>query len=371
MRVLVGFIWDGKSGGIDAYLMAFARVARDEGVNLDFLTNDYCEELALELEDMGHRLFEIATLHDRASQRRTIRLLCGQNSYDAAYFNISTALMYPVVKDARDAGVPKIAVHSHATGSNQESNVRELLFNAANTVLRGRLRRCATHKFACSEDSARWLFGEGCEPAGRVLFVPNPVDSDKFAYDARVRTSVREELGLEDRFVVGSVTAMRKVKNPWLLVDAFAVFARNRHNAHLLVVGGGNLLSELEGYAARVLKPGSYSLLGKRQDVSELLQAFDVFVLTSKREGMPISVLEAQVAGLPCLLSHGAAGSAVLEGADVFVMREAASSEEWAARLEELALSFDARERRPFFAEARRAGFCSSSPKAVLDRLRD
>lgn len=370
MRILVGFIWDGKSGGIDAYLMAFARVAHKEGVSLDFLTNEYCEDLAGNLGGMGHRLFEIATLHDRASQRATIVSLCKENAYDAAYFNISTALMYPVVKDAKDAGIPKIAVHAHATGSNQSSAGRELVFDFLNYAVRGRLRKVTTHPFACSKAAAKWLFGERCEPEGSVVFVPNPVDVGKYKYDQQARTAMRERLGLEDKLVVGSVTAMKEVKNPWLLVDLFAEFSKGRPNAHLLVMGGGDLYPAVEEYASNALKPGSYSLLGKRQDIPDLLQALDAFVLTSKREGMPISILEAQVAGLPCLLSNGIPQDVVVDGSHVSRMKKDSSAKDWATELNRLISNFDPGNRKTLASEAKQAGFHADSPRMILDRLR-
>ena len=370
MRILTGFIWDGKSGGIDAYLMAFSRVARDESVQLDFLTNEYCDDLAAELNAMGHRLFEIATLRNRVSQKRTIRLLCEQNSYDAAYFNISTALMYPVVKDALDAGVPKIAVHSHATGSNQSSRTKELLFDLLNYAMRGKLRRCATHRFACSRLAALWLFGDECESAGNVAFVPNPIDVHKFAYNPRGRAAIRRDLGLEGKLVVGSVTAMKTVKNPWLLIDMFAEFCKTCPRAHLLVVGDGAFMAEVEKHAACVLEGGSYRLLGKRDNIPELLQAFDAFVLPSKKEGMPISVLEAQAAGLPCLLSEGVPEEVIVEGPIAKRVRVNAPAKEWAAELASLLLRSNAAPRRSFDEEVASAGFDASSPRLVLDRLR-
>lgn len=370
MRILVGFIWDGKSGGIDAYLMAFARVARDEGVNLDFLTNEYCEDLANELDHLGHRLHEIATLHDRGSQRSTIFALCEENTYDAAYFNISTALMYPVVKDAKDAGIPRIAVHSHATGSNQPSAWREIVFDLLNYVMRGRLRKATTHPFTCSNAAAEWLFGEGCEPEGSVVFVPNPVDVSIFKFDQQSRAAVRERLGLADKLVIGSVTAMKEVKNPWLLVGLFAEFAKDHPDAHLLVMGGGDLFPAVEEYATSVLRPGSFSLLGKRHDIPNLLQALDAFVLTSKREGMPISVLEAQVAGLPCLLSTGIPRDVVVEGSCVSRMKKGSSAKDWAVELSRLISNFDAKNRKSLASEVEQAGFRADSPRMILDRLR-
>lgn len=369
MRILTGFIWDGKSGGIDAYLMAFARVARDEGVQLDFLTNEYCEELAAELDSMGHRLFEIATLRNRASQKRTIQSLCKQNSYDAAYFNISTALMYPVVKDARDAGVPKIAVHSHATDVDTEKYWTTFILRGLNMLLRRKLSRLTTHRFSCSDQASGWLFGEGGPSA---IFIPNPVELSGCRYNSEIRLKMRQKLSLGDCFVVGSVTAMKAVKNPYMLIEAFAAFQKNCPKSHLLIVGDGGLRDEVEGYAKRRLQEQSVSFLGKRSDVGDLLQAFDVFLLTSKKEGLSIAAIEAQVAGLPCLLSSGVPLEAIVSADLVKRVPQGSSAEDWASEIAKICRGWEKEASRcSREEEAASRGFSDESPRKALDLMRN
>lgn len=370
MRILVGFIWDGKSGGIDAYLMAFARVARDEGVNLDFLTNEHCEELGSELDGMGHRLYEIATLHDRSSQRATIFSLCEKNGYDAAYFNVSTALMYPVIKDAKDAGVPKVVVHSHAAGVDRDDVLSRLLFDAANAMFRLPLRGIASDCLACSSSAAAWLFGSQYAISGAVSIVPNPVNVEECEFDADTRALVREKMALSDKFVVGSVTAMKKIKNPYLLIDAFGAFAKTCPEAHLLVVGEGELYGETLGYAKDRLSADSFTFLGKREDVGDLLQSFDVFALTSVREGLSIAAIEAQVSGLPCVLSFGIPDEAVVSRELAVRMPKGCSARVWAEAFADVYRGWKSGvERRSYREDAVNAGYSPESPKKVLEVL--
>lgn len=369
MRILVGFIWDGKSGGIDAYLMAFARVARDEGVNLDFLTNEHCEELASELDGMGHRLYEIATLHDRASQRATIFSLCEKNGYEAAYFNVSTALMYPVVKDVRDAGVSKIAVHSHASAVDVPSKWKQLVLGLANRVMQKRISDCATYRFACSRSAATWLFGT-LRGSDGVVIVPNPVDVERCIYDHERRSEIRRTMGLDGKFVVGSVTAMKRVKNPHLLIDSFAVFSKKCTETHLLVVGGGELQDEVLRYANCKLESGSFSFLGKREDVGDLLQAFDAFALTSEKEGLSIAAIEAQVAGLPCVLSSGVPDEAIVVPELVFRLPKNAPAQQWSEAFSNCREEWQSgSERRSRHQEVVCAGYAPSAPRKAMSYL--
>lgn len=193
-RLLTGFVWDGTCGGIDAYLVAFARAAAREGVRVDFLTNERSDAFAEELSRMGHGLYEIATLHDLPSQQATIAALHGENGYDAAYFNVSTALMLPAAKAALRAGVERVVVHAHAAGLDEASLARRAVLRAGNALCRPALRRAASLRVACSRDAGRWVFGGRAVREGAVSVVPNPVDARACAFDGQARMRVRGEL---------------------------------------------------------------------------------------------------------------------------------------------------------------------------------
>lgn len=370
--MLTGFIWDGKSGGIDACLTAFAQAATREGIHIDFLTNSYSESLAQELEVMGHRLFEIATLRDRASQKAAIAELCRNTLYDAAYFNVSTALMYPVVRDARKAGVRKIVVHAHAAGNDQANIFKRVLFDALNSLLRCPLRKVSTHMLACSREAACWLFGEGAVRQGAVRIVANPVDAYRCSYDERIRQWKREELGLADKLVIGSVTAMKEVKNPFLLIDIFSAVYEQRPDAFLAVVGGGELSDAVKKYAEEKLVAGSYAFFGLRQDVPELLQAFDAFILPSRKEGLSIATIEAQSAGLPCVVSSGVPLEAIVVPELGRQVPLSSSVETWRdVVLDVMSEGLSEASARKSYAEVlEQAGYSLKAPEKILDMIK-
>lgn len=314
-RLLTGFVWDGTCGGIDAYLVAFARAAAREGVRVDFLTNERSDAFAEELSRMGHGLYEIATLHDLPSQQATIAALHGENGYDAAYFNVSTALMLPAAKAALRAGVERVVVHAHAAGLDEASLARRAVLRAGNALCRPALRRAASLRVACSRDAGRWVFGGRAVREGAVSVVPNPVDARACAFDGQARMRVRGELGLDGRFVVGSVTAMKAIKNPLFLVDAFRKLLASRGDAVLVVVGDGEMAGEVRAHAERLLPAETYRFMGKRDDVPALLQAFDAFVLPSW-QGRPFDRRDRGPGGRPAL--RGERGRARRGGGGAF-----------------------------------------------------
>ena len=244
--------------------------------------------------------------------------------------------MLPVAKAARSAGIAHVVVHAHAAGVDEASWLRRMAFVAGNAVCRPALRRTASLHIACSRAAARWLFGGGALRAGMVHVVPNPVDARACAFDSGVRSLVRDELGVEGRFVVGSVTAMKPVKNPLFLVDVFAELLALRADAVLVVAGGGEMENEVHAHAERTLPASAYRLVGKRDDIPALLQAFDAFVLPSHREGLSISTIEAQAAGLPCVVSEGVPEEAVAVPGLVRRFPLSAGARAWACELARL-----------------------------------
>ena len=103
--------------------------------------------------------------------------------------------------------------------------------------------------------------------------------------------------------IIGTATAFMPYKNPLYLFDVFAEYLKLNDNSFLVFAGDGPMRSEVEQYAAKILPKSKYKLLGMRKDIPELLQAYDAFVLPSKNEGLPLCILEAQAADLPCLMA--------------------------------------------------------------------
>jgi len=134
----------------------------------------------------------------------------------------------------------------------------------------------------------------------RVDLVRSGISIEKYRGAPADRDRQRRALGLpEGAAVVGSVGNFKPQKGPMELLKAFALVARQVPEAHLVVAGDGPLRGEFEeGVRAHGLED-RVRLLGWRRDVPGLLQAFDVFLLTSLWEGLPRSLLQARAAGLP------------------------------------------------------------------------
>jgi len=195
---------------------------------------------------------------------------------------------------ARLAGLTVRIVHSH--------NVHNL--SLARTMPRPFLRFFATHWLACSLKAGRSLFGQHAfDEKNRAFLFPNAFNLELFRFNPEIRLRVRDELNLGNMFVLLHVARLHPQKNQGFLLEAFSLAVKTRPEMILLIAGDGKLRAELEKKASDLQIIDKVRFLGVRKDVSDLLQAADIFVLPSLYEGLGIVAIEAQTAGLPCLLS--------------------------------------------------------------------
>jgi len=198
---------------------------------------------------------------------------------------------------AKKHGV-KTIIHSHSTSNGTGAAAM------AKNALQYPLKKQADVLMACSTEAGLWLYGEKAVKSDKYVFMPNAVDLDRFRFKEENRSMLRKKLGLEDRFVVGHVGRFMGDKNHVFLIEAFAKLKASRPEASLLLVGDGDLQRTVAMKAVELGVAEDVILTGNRNDIPELLSAMDVFAFPSIREGLPVTLIEAQAAGLPCLVSE-------------------------------------------------------------------
>lgn len=302
-KVLIGFFMDGKAGGIDKYLLNFLEVVSEENVHMDFLTNEIDGELKDKLQSYHSRLFAVANLKHPLKQYAQVRRILRKGKYDAIYLNISTAIDCIAAIASKHEKVPKRIIHSHSSGNDCENAVKRLVFDLIHSVCRLFLWRNGTHFYGCSEKAGEWLFPKRivCSEKFRVIY--NAVDRKIFQYDEAVRKEVREELGIEDKFVIGHVGNFCYQKNHEFIIDVFEEVLKRNPKAELLLVGKGVRFADIQEKVKQKGMEHSVQFLGWIQDVDRVFQAMDLFLLPSNFEGLGIVGIEAQCIGLPCVMS--------------------------------------------------------------------
>lgn len=156
-------------------------------------------------------------------------------------------------------------------------------------------------RIAVSEDVRHLRIENECIPPHKIITIPNGVDMTRFGQSFN-RECIRSGLGIEsNNFVVGTVGRLTSAKAYNVLIDAFEIVNKRIKNSILLFVGDGEMKTDLEKYVAKKEIEKHVCFLGARSDIPELLSVFDVFVLSSDREGLPVALLEAMAAGVPVI----------------------------------------------------------------------
>ena len=230
---------------------------------------------------------------------RNLKQLIRKGGYEAVHIHGDVAyklLVYSVA--ARLAGVKTILLHSHASGT--DGNHRGLK-RKLHMASRRFLKWTGTGYVSCSDLAADWMFPN--VKTRKITIIHNGVDLDKFRFDPVKRAAVRSEWGLEDAFVLGHVGRFEYQKNHTYLVDIFAAVRDRVPDARLFLVGEGSLQDEMRKKVEDLGLSDRVIFAGLSREVEKLLSGFDVFVLPSHFEGLPIVGVEAQAAGLPVLFA--------------------------------------------------------------------
>ena len=192
----------------------------------------------------------------------------------------------------------KTIVHSHSTSNG--SGIKSV----AKIILQYPLRYEADYFFGCSLKAGEWLFGKKIVQSDRYFTIKNAIDTQKYFFNRKQRSILRNQLRIEEDVTVFiHVGRLHEAKNHIFLLHVFAMLIKEIPNSMLLLVGDGELSSEIEKQIEQLNLKSYVKMLGARTDIPDILNAADVFLFPSKWEGLPVTVVEAQASGLPCLVS--------------------------------------------------------------------
>ena len=277
-------------GGLTTVMMNYFRNMDRSGLQIDFASiNEVDEESLAELHAAGSRYFNLGDRKkDLPGYMRNLHKLLRREKYDVLHVNGNSATMAFDLLPGCACRVPVRIAHGHTTKSS---------YPKAHKVLWPLFKRSYTHGIVTSTAAGDWLFVRD------YTVMNNAIDIGHYGFSQEARDRVRKEYGLEDKFVVGNVGKLNPPKNHTFLLDIFKEILSRRDNAVLMIAGGGETEGALRQKCKDLGIEDSVIFLGMLDDTSDVLQAFDVFVFTSKFEGLGMVLIEAQAAGLECLSS--------------------------------------------------------------------
>ncbi len=206
-----------------------------------------------------------------------------------------------IAPQAKKAGIKKIAVHCHSSEFSLNGNAKR------NKILSLYSKYFVKNKLACSKLAGDFWYGNK-----KFSIINNAIDCEKFRFDEKERVEKRKELNLENSLVICHIGKTDiPQKNHAFLLSVFSEVKKSVENSKLLLIGA----EQTEEYSSLCRELGisdSVCFLGTRSDVENLLNAADLFLFPSTKEGLPVSVIEAQASGLPVLMSDSVSEEAVV-----------------------------------------------------------
>lgn len=284
-----------QSGGLETFIMNIYRKIDKSTFQFDFLVHykepKFYDE---EIERLGGKIFRFSLRDDNNIFKYIIGLdnfFKEHNEYKIVHCHMAS-IGFLVFLIAKKNGIKIRIAHSH------NSDTEKTLKGFIKSIMIKPYKYLSTHRFACSEDAGKFLFGKK-----NFEIIENAIDIDKFKFDEETRIKVRKELNVQNKFVLGHIGRFCDQKNHDFLIDVFYELYQLDKNLELLLIGDGELKEKIKEKIKKLELEKSVILLENRKDVNELYQVMDYFLFPSKFEGLGIVLIEAQAAGLNVIAS--------------------------------------------------------------------
>lgn len=290
--------------GAETMVMNLYRAIDRTEFQFDFLVyNTAHQDYEDEICELGGRVFHFPlkfdVLHCFSSINKIRDLIKKFGPYSNIHIATFNNSAFPLLACLGLRDVKRI-VHSHSTSNGLNANVIKRCYN---NITRTIIKALSQVNLACGEEAGEYLFGRNFLKEGGIV-INNSVDVNRFYYvDSESVDRLRESMGIGCELVIGSVARFHPVKNHRKMIEIAKKLKENNVNFKMIFVGEGDTMPEIKTEVKTYDLENNILFLGTRSDIPELLNTFDVFLMPSIFEGNPVTLIEAQAAGLNCVIS--------------------------------------------------------------------
>ncbi len=297
-------------GGAESMIMNYYREIDKTKLQFDFLVHRLEKgDFEKEINELGGKVYRLSPINPLfpAKYYNELRSFFKKhNYYKVVHSHLNTFSTFPL-KIAKEFEIPCRIAHAHIAIekinlknilTNKES-ISETLKKIIKLQLKKRIHKNATHYFSCGEKAGKWLFGSETS----FIKMNNAIDTQKFIVNEKKSKEYRTKFNLEDNLIIGHVGRFNSQKNHSYLLNVFQELLHKKNNCELILVGDGYFKNKLINEAKSLKIEKKVHFLGVRSDIPELFQMMDIFVFPSFYEGLPVTLIEAQAAGLQILAS--------------------------------------------------------------------
>lgn len=334
VRVLQVLDFINHNSGVSAVVMNYYTHLTRERVSCDFLLYESAEhDLEEQIIANGSKIYlmgQPSGSNLTECEKRVEKFFAEHaREYDVVHVHIPNAA-FIVLRMAKKYGVPVRILHSHnARGADGTlKKIRNFVLNKWGISY-------ANYYMACSQKAGVYLFGKRKVKQGKVVVLNNAIELEKYQYNSENREKLRGELGVGDELILGHVGRFSEQKNHSGLIEIFAKLQERGVPGKLLLLGDGSLRPQIEQLAREKGVFENVIFQGIVSNVEEYMSVMDVFLLPSLYEGLPVVCVEAQAAGLPCIVSANVTREIALTDRVEFIENEKIS--QWCDEIEQLA----------------------------------
>lgn len=291
-----------NKGGVESYIQNLCQELRPEKFEIIYSAPD------IELE--GTVWNPPANRHNFLKYYTFWMSFYRANHFDAVYYNTCDVVSIDQLRFAKASGVPVRIIHSHNTGNQQGINRRMSLFHRlSEKCSRKVLDKYATHFLACSQGAGEWMF-DGIP----FKVIRNGISLPKYRYNEKSRKAIQDTLHIQNEKLIGVIGRLAPQKNPLFTVEVLKKVLKNHKDYSAVFVGDGELRTETEEAVRAAGLQDQVHFVGTVDNVNEWMSAVDCLLMPSLFEGLPFVLVEAQAAGLPCVVSSAVSEEANISG---------------------------------------------------------
>ncbi len=292
-------------GGVERVIFEYIRciMKKHNDITFDFIFHFDSFSLEKDIKEMGCNVIYLPSRKDNYKlYKNALSALFDENDYNAVWGNYCGLTNIDLLKIAKKHNIPVRIAHSHVTKLYWGSRIASVIGPVLHHINKFILPNFTTDYWACSTEAGKFMFPKSTH--GKIVMINNAVDTDVFYPSVEKRATIRRTLNFDDdTIVIGHVARICEAKNQAFLLKTFNEIIKINPKAKMLFVGDGELREYIHETAKQLNLNNHIIFTGKRDDVNDLLNAMDVFVLPSLAEGFGICVIEAQACNVPCVVS--------------------------------------------------------------------
>lgn len=312
-----------KMNGISSVIMNYIQYINLEKFDITLIVGKgIAPKYGYECEKKGVKIIELPP-----RKEKPIAFYCALykvlnlGNYDIVHVHGSNASIGMELLLAKLSNIKFRIAHSHNTTS---TNMK------INNLMKPIFNHTYTSGFACCDLAGKWLFDDK-----KFTIIPNGVEIEKFKFSKKIREIQRNQLHINNKFVVGHVGRFNYQKNHIFILKVFKELIKYRPNVVLLLIGNGPNFEKVKRDIYKYKLEDNIILFGETNKVQELYMAMDCFLFPSRFEGFPVTLLEAQISGLPAVISDVITKDIQLSDNLVFMSLKN-TPQEWAKKLANL-----------------------------------